>query len=478
MLAELRAEVAGQGARILAGWRPSIERPQFLPSARNLAHYIAFRRYDLRELQEQLMPLGLSSLGRCEARVMENLDAVLATLGQLLSAPEAPSHPTPLSYFLGHRLLREHTDAALGPAPPGRQVRIMVTLPGTAAGDYELVRGLVACGMDIARINCGHDDPDTWRAMAAHTRRAADQTGRPCRVCMDISGPRARTSNVELPDRGYRARNGDRIVMTAREGACDESGAARFQCSLPEVLEQLEPGHEVWLDEGSLGAVVEEASPEAAVLRVTRARDKGERLREGKGLNFPRTDLRIDPLTPQDLVALDTIATTADAVGYSFVQRPEDIERLQGELAERAPDWREIALVAKIETGLAVHNLPALIVQGAGVQPMAVMIARGDLAVEIGPERLAEMQEEMLWLCEAAHVPVIWATQVLDRFVHKGGASRAELTDAAMAERAECVMLNKGPYVTDAVALLDRVLGVMEGHQFKKASRLRALRAW
>jgi pyruvate kinase len=474
----LRAEVAGQGVRILEGWRDRIERPEYLPSARNLAHYIAFRRYDLRELQEQLMPLGLSSLGRCEARVLENLDAVLATLGRLVSAPEAPAHPSPSDYFRGHRLLREQTDAALGPAPPGRQVRIMVTLPSGAGDDYELVRDLVARGMDIARINCGHDDPDVWRAMAAHTRRAADEIGRPCRVCMDISGPRARTAAVALPHAGYRARQGDRIVMTAHEPVPGHTGHAQFQCSLREVLDQLEPGHEVWIDEGSVGATVEEMSPERALLRVIRVRERGERLRADKGLNFPRTDLRIEPLTERDLADLDTAAVTADAIGYSFVQRPEDIERLQGELAERTPDWREIALIAKIETGLAVRNLPALIVQGAGVQPMAVMIARGDLAVEIGPERLAEMQEEMLWLCEAAHVPVIWATHVLDRFVHKGGASRAELTDAAMAERAECVMLNKGPFVTDAVTLLDRVLGVMEGHQFKKASRLRALRAW
>jgi pyruvate kinase len=106
---------------------------------------------------------------------------------------------------------------------------------------------------------------------------------------------------------------------------------------------------------------------------------------------------------------------------------------------------------------------------------MAVMIARGDLAVEIGHGRLAEMQEELLWLCEAAHAPVIWATQVLDTFVHKGVHARGELTDAAMAERAECVMLNKGPFVVDAVKTLDEVLGRMEGHQAKKTSRMRAL---
>ena len=139
---------------------------------------------------------------------------------------------------------------------------------------------------------------------------------------------------------------------------------------------------------------------------------------------------------------------------------------------------RPLAIAAKIETALAVRNLPEIIVQGAGAQPLAVMIARGDLAVEIGFGRLAEIQEEILWLCEAAHAPVIWATHVLDSYVRKGSHSRAEMTDAAMAERAECVMLNKGPYILDAVDILDDVLGRMEAHQAKKTSRLRALHAW
>jgi pyruvate kinase len=115
------------------------------------------------------------------------------------------------------------------------------------------------------------------------------------------------------------------------------------------------------------------------------------------------------------------------------------------------PSAGGISIVAKIEMPLAVHNLPQLIVRAAGRQPLALMIARGDLAVEIGFERLAEMQEEILWLAEAAHVPVIWAAQVLESLVKQGLPSRGEMTDATMAARAECVMLNKGPFVADAV---------------------------
>ena len=106
------------------------------------------------------------------------------------------------------------------------------------------------------------------------------------------------------------------------------------------------------------------------------------------------------------------------------------------------------------------------------------MIARGDLAVECGFDRMAEVQEEILWICEAAHTPVLWATQVLESLAKTGLPSRAEVTDAAMSERAECVMLNKGPYVDVAIETLDDILRRMAGHQRKKAALLRPLRSW
>jgi pyruvate kinase len=193
------------------------------------------------------------------------------------------------------------------------------------------------------------------------------------------------------------------------------------------AVAQLRPGREVTIDEGRIRLVAEEVAAEAALLRVTRVESKG-RIRSNKGLNSPTTDLQVDPLTPKDLADLDVVARDADIVGYSFEQRPADIRPAPGRAS--GADVAALAVSAKIETAHAVQRLPEIIVRGAGRQPLAVMIARGDLAVEIGFARLAEMQDEMLWLCEAAHVPVVWATQVLDTLVRKGVRSRAELTDA------------------------------------------------
>ena len=135
-------------------------------------------------------------------------------------------------------------------------------------------------------------------------------------------------------------------------------------------------------------------------------------------------------------------------------------------------------LVLKIETQRAVENLPQLIVAAAACRPVAVMIARGDLAVELGFARLSEIQEEILWLCDAAHVPVIWATQVLDDFIAEGTPSRAEATDAAMSQRAECVMLNKGPFLVEGIGFLKDILRRMDRHQAKKFARFGPLKSW
>lgn len=471
----LREEVAAEGAAILDRWMPRIEREEFIPSARNLAHYIALRHHDLRELQLGLMPLGVSSLGRCEARVMPNLDAAIGALAALCGETDGAPQPDPAAFFAGHELLRRQTDEVLGSGAAGRTVRIMVTLPSEAAGDPALVRDLSDAGMDVARINCAHDDPAAWEAMAAQVRRAEAETGRPCRVAFDLTGPRSRVASTTIPE-DARLRCGERVLMTGAPVPAEAALRHQFQCSLPEALEALEEGAAVWVNDGKLGLTVDARTGAGLELRVTNARDKGERLRCDRALNFPGTEFELDPLTADDLRALDAVVPLADAIGYSFVQRPEDIARLQAELAARGAP--RLPLVAKIETALAVTNLPELIVQGAGAQPMGIMIARGDLMVEVGQRRMAEMQEELLWLCEAAHMPVIWATQVLDNFVKKGVRNRAELTDAAMAERADCVMLNKGPYAAEAASLLNDLLGRMEGHQFKKASRMRALGSW
>jgi pyruvate kinase len=479
-LQRLRHSVIQEGEEIFHQWRSLIERQVFVSSALNLSYYLALRRHDRREIQLALMPWGLSSLGRIEARVLPNLDAVIATLGAVCRKDPAflPKHPPLQAFFEGERLLKEHTEEVFGPTPAHRHVRIMVTLPTEAAHNYQFVEELLQRGTDCIRINCAHDTEAEWQGMIEHLRRAEEVTGRSCKIFMDLAGPKLRLSNVTLPQPHRRLHQGDLLLLTREEPTAPNPDY--FQASsCPEILEQVKLGATVWIDDGKIGGKVEEIAPKGLFLRIIHARPQGEKLRPDKGINFPHTALNLIPLTSKDRQDLDFVASHADIIGYSFVQKARDIELLQLELKTRlGENWRNPAIVAKIETPEAVKNLPELIIHAAGKQPFGVMIARGDLAVEIGYERLAEIQEEILWLCEAAHVPVIWATQVLENLVKKGIPSRAEITDAAMSERAECVMLNKGEFVAEAVTILDDVLRRMQEHQSKKTPQLRALHSW
>ncbi|MDP2171719.1 MAG: pyruvate kinase [Rhodocyclaceae bacterium] len=576
----------------LAPWIGKVDQG-FLPSARNLAHYLALRHKDRRPLQDKLARIGLSSLGRAESNVLANLDKVLGILHRLVALPWQ-SHATdePVGIKRSRKLLEQHTASLLGVPPTERAVRIMVTLPSEAAGDYGLIRQLVDSGMDIARINCAHDGATEWKAMVRHVRRAAKAIGRPVRILMDLGGPKLRTDHlpastpvlklrpvrdelgrVQMPVRlglypsgrpaqvkgasvsigveadwlsrikqddqlhlidARDARRDFRVVDRDADGVLAESsqtsylvpetrighrhkghrtsitrivdlptqpGSLRLSrgsmiqlvrrkvgagktalqsqeigCTLPEIFGQVSVGERIWFDDGRIGGIIRQVAADRLEVEITHAREAGEKLAGDKGINLPDSQLELPALTDKDIEDLATVAQEADMVGLSFAQRASDVEALRGHLQTLGAE--HLGIVLKIETRRGFENLPELLYAALAGKAAGIMIARGDLAVECGYERLAEVQEEILWAAEAAHLPVIWATQVLETLAQTGLPSRAEITDAAMGERAECVMLNKGPHILDAMHTLDDILRRMQSHQSKKRSLLRALNAW
>jgi pyruvate kinase len=479
-LEALIADVRREGDAQAKAWRGRIERRAFAASAANLAHYLAVRRRDLRPLQRPLMALGLSSLGRLESRVAPTLLAVQAALSALRGGEERRAGPSASEFFSGERRLRSNARDVFGTTGASRPVALLITCPSEAADDPAFMLELARREVEAVRINCAHDDADAWSRMIGSLRAAEAETGRRVKVFMDLAGPKIRTGEIRRPADRKRVRAGERLAL-ARPGRVDEVAEADFavECTLPEALDAARVGHRVFVDDGKLTAMVDRVMPWGVTARVTAATARGYKLKPEKGLNFPDSDLQIDALTDRDRADLAFVATHADAIEFSFVQSAEDVAMLQAALAEHRPDdWRQMGLVLKIETARAVRSLPEILVAAAGRQPTAVMIARGDLAVEIGFARTAEMQEELLWLAEAAHTPVIWATQVLESLVAEGASSRGEMTDAAMAARAECVMLNKGPYLLQAIDQLHALFERMERNQHKKTPQLRRLMSW
>ena len=243
---------------------------------------------------------------------------------------------------------------------------------------------------------------------------------------------------------------------------------AHIACQQPEVFEYLSPGEVVSLNDGKISGIITEVSDDRLDVEITKAKPTGSRLRAQRGINFPNSDIRLPGLTATDRTNLAFVAEHADAVSLSFVRKPRDVEALLQELDALSAD--KLGLVIKVETRKAFKNLPKIMLAAMRRYPIAVMIARGDLAVECGWERLAELQEEILWACEAARVPVMWATQVLEQETKKGLPSRAEITDAAQSQRADCVMLNKGPHILAAIRTLDSILGRMQSLRFRKTT--------
>jgi pyruvate kinase len=416
--------------QVAASWWQSIP-DEHQCSGRNLLHYVSLRRHDIRELQEQLVLRGLSSLGRCESHVMENVEAVLAILSDQATqqVTSLPPQSVPVCFQRGRELLKQSTQRLFGKNAEGEPL-IMVTMPGEAGADYGLVRDLLEAGMNSMRINCAHDDGTAWSGMIDNLRRAERELGRSCRVVMDLAGPKVRTGEVEegprvicwkpsrneygqvicpvrlwissdpnavplydaqlvirthddcwksvrqgdvlrLRDAGGRRRRlqviqatdqgllvesnktayitpktvfklevregkegkasgkilgrigdmpsrtgylflqeGDSLQITGADAIghparYDEHGRmismASIGCTLPEVFAYVHPGERVLLDDGKISTVVTEASTSRLIVRVTRAGQKGTRLRADKGMNFPDTSLHLPALTDADV---------------------------------------------------------------------------------------------------------------------------------------------------------------------------------
>ena len=356
--------------------------------------------------------------------------------------------------------------------------------PGPADAVLPLPAGFVACLASGDRLRF-RDARDARRRIRVSERVDGGVWGELRKTAyvttgtvLRVHGPEGTvTSPVgELPNvrRKILLRPGDTLVLTraptpGEAAAPHAHGAvtrpAHIPCTPPDALARVRPGARVWFDDGRIGGVVASADAEEVRVRVTEARGHGT-LGAEKGMNFPDTDLGLPALTEDDLRILPTLCGLADLVGYSFARSAWDVRRLREELERTGAP--EMGIVLKIEDTAAFQDLPTMLLEALRCRAAGVMIARGDLAVEVGFERLAEVQEEILWMCEAAHVPVVWATQVLEQLTREGAPSRAEVSDAALGERAECVMLNKGPYLPQAVRALHDILSRMHRHQEKK----------
>jgi len=465
--------------------------PNYAYAAKNLVDYLSLRTFDIRIKQGNLSYLGLSSFANAERYVLTNINNILYQLKTMQQqSVEALLNPenSIWNFFTTLELLIKNTIRLFGDTNNQVSTRIMVTMPSDSANNVKFTEQLLINGMEIARINCSHDNPEIWKSIIDTIHKAEKQTAKKCTIYMDLAGPKIRTEEIYILKKKNKKKGflilhtGDRIKLFSTQAELkqtidkytnDKKCVALVSMSIPDIVKSIAIGNNIWFDDGKIAGIVEQTTDNYATILITKASIKGTKLKKEKGINLPDTQLQLPSLTDEDLANLPFIVKHADIVGYSFVRTPYDVKQLMQALT--ALNRLDIGLVLKIENKDAFNNLSDLLLTAMQWSNIGVMIARGDLAVELGVERISEVQEQILWVCEAAHVPVIWATQILENLAQTGLATRAEITDASMSVRAECAMLNKGPFILDTIKTLSNILQRMETHQNKKTGTLRQL---
>ncbi|MCF1190756.1 pyruvate kinase [Mangrovimonas sp. AS39] len=455
--------------------------PDHENSAINLIHYLTLRSFDLRELQHQLGILGMSRLARAEAHTEASLKITRYYLLKLLNKSIDWPQDFKVSILDSERLLTDKTNVLFGRSPENRKQRIMVTMPGYVANDRETVEKMIVKGMKIARINCAHDTQEDWFDIIQHIKAVDAKLGRRTIIAMDISGPKIRTGEVK---KGIVLYEGDelqlsRVPLVGRKAQFDKNGTMRspaiIACTLPEVFDYLHEGNRVYFDDGAIKSEIVDLNGDIATVKILRSDEKGVKLKADKGINFPDSNLNIRGLTHTDRENLKFIAKYADIVNFSFVNSVSDVQEMH-ECLKELDAFESLGVIYKIETQAAFNHLEDILLEALKAPKVGVMIARGDLAIETSWKDLGYIQKEMLALCNACHIPIVWATQVLEKLAKKGLPSRSEITDAVTATKAECIMLNKGPHILRAIELLDQIIEHMEQYQDKNAPLLPKLK--
>lgn len=474
----LRERVFNNGNELFKKWEAKINKKDFLSSAQNLSYYLALRAIDITDIQDELSLLGLSSLGRLESRTLETIDAVICSLENILSEKiDLDCYPSRDNFWTGREKLEKNSETLFGAFPDNRKNMILVTMHNDLS--YNDIEDFMKRGMNLARINCAKENPKIWDSIITNIRKAEKKLNKSCKILADIAGPKVRIKWIMSSLEKNRVKQGHKIFISNTDDAVfDSNYEVQIGCTLPEVLSKVKKGDALLIDDGSIEGKVTEIKENGIVVSVNKVvKDKGVKIKTFKGINFPNSNLELDILTNKDKQDLDYVVENVDIACISFINTSEDIDYTISEIKKRLKDNKENhPVIAKIETPEAINNLPEIIVAGAGNTNFGIMIARGDLAVELGYLRFAEIQQEILWICEAADIPVIWATQVLESMAKTGIPSRAEVTDAAEGgAKSECVMLNKGPYIADVITFLDELLENMKENNYKKSAKLRAL---
>lgn len=330
---------------------------------------------------------------------------------------------------------------------PTRRTKIVATI-GPASRSPEMIQKLMLAGMNVARLNFSHGSYDDHAVNIRQLRAVAEELDMPLTLLQDLQGPKIRVG--DLPDDGIELKKDASITLVPLEDFQGEANTVAID--YPYVAEEATPGTQVLLDDGLLELTVEKIQGKAVMCRVT----TGGILKSHKGVNFPTLNLRLPSMTDKDRQDLAFgVEQGVDIISLSFVRRAEDVQELKALLAEKGA---RIPVLAKLEKPQAIANLESIVDECD-----AIMVARGDLGVEMSAEKVPLIQKRIIRLCNQKGIPVITATQMLDSMIRNPRPTRAEVSDVANAiiDGTDAVMLSGesavGDYPVQAVEMLARI---------------------
>ncbi|MFC4798881.1 pyruvate kinase [Neobacillus sp. GCM10023253] len=435
-----------------------------LASRDNLIAYLSLRKKLTSEISEQLTNRGLAALDHSEPHVLYTLEKILKNLDAQVIPSTSLHAPTPEA---ARQNVRHRTYGLFGNTNPGLQSSIMVTLDVKSIHEPVLMESLLLNGMNVARINCAHHHPEVWLQIIGALRNAENKLrdegnyqGRTCKIFMDLAGPKVRIGDLQSANIFVKKGDTLRLYLDPQQIGHPQTTdqPAGVPVTLVKAFRNVRAKDRIFIDDGKIMGIVHHVTKEYVEVEILSPAIAPYQVKQGKGINLPDSllSLNVPALTEKDIQDLRFVTKHADIAGISFVHSPQDLRKLRVELNRKAAG--DLAVVAKIETKDAIHQLSRIIIEGLNFNKFGIMIARGDLAVEVGPENLSFVQEEILTICSAAHVPVIWATGVLEKLTKKGIAARSEITDVSQAKRSDCVMLNKGLFINEALIMLAKLL--------------------
>ncbi|MDO9415167.1 pyruvate kinase [Pararhizobium sp.] len=330
-----------------------------------------------------------------------------------------------------------------------RKVKILATL-GPASGEEEMIQKLFEAGADVFRINMSHASHDLMRTLIKRIRSVEERCGRPIGILADLQGPKLRVG--KFAEGKIDLKVGQTFTLDDRDEPGDSN---RVFLPHPEILEAVKPGHRLLIDDGKLHLRAESSDGKSIVTTVV----SGTKISDKKGISLPDTLLGVGVLTPKDRVDLDAVLETGqvDWVALSFVQRPEDL------IEVRKISQGRVGLMSKIEKPQAIERIDEIIELSD-----ALMVARGDLGVEMPLEAVPGLQKQLIRACRRAGKPVVVATQMLESMITAPVPTRAEVSDVATAvfEGADAIMLSaesaSGDYPIEAVSTMASIASKIE----------------